>query len=163
MLYAKNAQRVASSIFLLAATTIPIGSFADSKNKDSSIANSVITKDIFEKAKSNDNWKLAFTTGKHAQIVFMSVSPLTNPQNEIGMETHAFDQVIIIVEGKGKADLNGTTSIVNANDMIFIPEGTPHNIINLDEKKPLKLISIYSETDIPANSVLKKKSDSLKN
>lgn len=123
------------------------------------MVNPMVAEKLFEKVKSNDNWKLAFATGKHAQVVFMNVSPQTNPKNEIGMETHAFDQVIIIVDGNGKVDLNGKISNVNAGDMIFIPEGTQHNVINLDPKKPLKLISFYTETDIPANSILKKNTD----
>jgi len=41
--------------------------------------------------------------------------------------------------------------------MIFIPQGTQHNVINLNQKDDLKIISIYSDTDIPANSVYKKK------
>lgn len=127
--------------------------------KDSPNAIPFITQNLFDNAKSNNNWKLALATGKHAQVVFMSVSPMTNPKNEIGMETHAFDQVIVIVDGKGKAELNGKIFNINTDDMIFIPEGTAHNLINLDPEKPLKLISFYSETDIPANSVLKKKSD----
>jgi mannose-6-phosphate isomerase-like protein (cupin superfamily) len=46
---------------------------------------------------------------------------------------------------------------VNSGDMIFIPQGTPHNVINLNQKDDLKIISFYSGTDIPANSIYKKK------
>jgi quercetin dioxygenase-like cupin family protein len=119
----------------------------------------MVTTQIFEQAEKNENWKTAFATGKHAQVVFMNVSPETNPKNEIGMETHPFDQVIIVVTGKGKAVLNGKESLVAKGDMIFIPEGTPHNVINLVQDKPFKIISVYSSTDIPANSNFKKKSD----
>ncbi len=114
---------------------------------------------FFEVASKNNNWKTAFATGKHEQIVFMNISPLTNPHNEIGMETHPFDQVILIVEGKGNALLNGKSSEVNRGDMIFIPKGTPHNVINLGKEKALKLISFYSDTDIPEGSVYRKKAD----
>ena len=119
----------------------------------------MVTTQIFEQAEKNDNWKTAFATGKHAQVVFMNVSPETNPKNEIGMETHHFDQVIIVVTGKGKAVLNGKESLVAKGDMIFIPEGTPHNVINLVQDKPFKIISVYSSNDIPANSNFRKKSD----
>lgn len=160
MLSVKNTKGLVSSVVLLAGIGISALSFADSKNtKEGLTVDPMIAEKLFEKAKSNDNWKSALVTGKHAQVVFMNVSPLTNPKNEIGMETHAFDQVILIVDGKGKVELNGKISNVNAGDMIFIPEGTAHNVINLDPKKPLKLISFYSETDIPANSIIKKKSD----
>lgn len=134
--------------------TLPLLSHADQKLETTP---NVIDK-LFDKVKSNNNWKKAVATGKHAQVVFMSVSPLTNPKNEIGMETHAFDQVIIIVDGKAKVDLDGKISNVKENDMIFIPEGTAHNVINLEPKKALKLVSVYSENDIPANSIMKQKS-----
>lgn len=119
----------------------------------------IVVAQFLEKAKKNNNWKTAFITGKQEQIVFMNVSPLTNPDNEIGMEEHPFDQAILIVEGKGKAVLERQTSIVKEGDMIFIPQGTPHNIINLDQTKGLKLISFYSETDIPKGAVYGKKAD----
>ncbi|MDR3492387.1 MAG: cupin domain-containing protein [Gammaproteobacteria bacterium] len=119
----------------------------------------VATPKIFDEAKKNENWKLAFLTGKDAQVVFMNVSPSTNPKNEIGMETHKFDQVIFVVEGNAKAVLNDKPSMVKSGDMIFIPQGVAHNVINLDAKKPLKIISIYSDTDIPAGAVYKKMSD----
>lgn len=129
--------------------------FADADQK-SEISPLIVDK-LFDKVKANDNWKKAVATGKHAQVVFMSVSPQTNPKNEIGMETHEFDQVIIIVEGNAKVDLGGKISNVKSNDMIFVPEGTAHNVINTDAKKALKLVSVYSETDIPANSIIKQK------
>lgn len=119
----------------------------------------MVVQQFFEEAKSNTYWKSAFVTGKQEQIVFMNISPLTNPKNEIGIETHAFDQVIIIVDGNGKAILNGRTSLIKDGDMIFIPKGTSHNIINLDQEKDLKLISFYSQNDIPKGAKYKKISD----
>lgn len=121
--------------------------------------NAVISPKVFEMAKKNENWKLALVTGKDAQIVFMNITPKTNPNNEIGIETHQFDQVIFVVEGQAKSVLNGKKSTVKAGDMIFIPQGVPHNFINLNVKKPLKIISVYSATDIPENAAYKKKSD----
>lgn len=142
---------------LLAFIIIPALSFASGENT----TNAVVASQVFEKAKKNDNWKLAFVTGKNAQVVFMNVTPQTNPNNEIGMETHKFDQVIFVVEGKAKALLDGKESTVQANDMIYVPQGVPHNFINLNANKPFKIISVYSDTDIPANAAYKKKSDAL--
>ncbi|KTC84776.1 MULTISPECIES: cupin domain-containing protein [Legionella] len=121
--------------------------------------NAVISSKVFEMAKKNENWKLALVTGKDAQVVFMNISPKTNPNNEIGLETHQFDQVIFVVEGQAKSVLNGKKSTVTAGDMIFIPQGVPHNFINLNVKKPFKIISVYSATDIPENAAYKQKSD----
>lgn len=119
----------------------------------------MVAQNFIEEAKKNNNWKTAFATGKNEQVVFMNVSPSTNPNNEIGIEVHPFDQVILIVEGKGKAVLDGKPSMVKEGDMIFIPQGISHNVINLDKKKGLKLISFYSDTDIPQGAVYQKKSD----
>lgn len=118
-----------------------------------------VSNQIFDKVKQNDNWKLAFLTAKNAQIVFMNVSPKTNPNNEIGMETHKFDQIIFVVEGNGKAILNGKISMIKSGDMIFIPQGVEHNVVNLNTKKPLKILSVYSSMDIPADAIYKRKSD----
>jgi quercetin dioxygenase-like cupin family protein len=130
-------------------------SFASEANQ----THAVVTSQIFDKVKENKDWKLAFLTAKEAQVVFMNITPNTNPNNEIGMETHKFDQIIFIVEGNGKAILNGKTMMVKSGDMIFIPHDVEHNVINLNEKNPLKILSVYSATDIPANSVYQKKTD----
>lgn len=139
---------------ILATSSIAGTSFASSAPTHPEVSNQ-----IFDKVKQNTNWKLAFFTAKDAQVVFMSVSPSTNPKNEIGMETHKFDQIIFVVEGHGKAILDGKTTPVKAGDMISIPQGVEHNVVNLNAKKPLKILSIYTSTDIPANSVFKKNSD----
>jgi len=113
----------------------------------------MIVENLIKQAQKNENWKIALATGKYEQIVFMNISPATNPQNEIGMEVHPFDQAIFIVEGKGKAVLDGKITPVKEGDLIFIPTGTSHNVINLGGQKELKIISFYSSTDIPAAAV----------
>ncbi len=119
----------------------------------------IIIPKVIEKAQHNQNWKLAAITGKHEQVVFMSVSRLTNPDNEIGEEVHPFDQVILIVEGKGKAVLNGKATSVEEGDMIFIPQGITHNVINSNKNKALRLISFYSENDVPNGAFYQTKSE----
>jgi quercetin dioxygenase-like cupin family protein len=126
---------------------------------NSSDSNASVAQQIFEKAKQNDNWKQAFLTAKDAQVVFMNISPQTNPNNEIGMETHKFDQIIFVVEGNGKAVLNGKETMVKTGDMIFIPQGVAHNVINANATSSLKILSVYTATDIPAGASYQKKSD----
>lgn len=116
-----------------------------------------VVKNFVDEAKKNSNWKSAVATGEEEQVVLMNISPITNPKNEIGMETHPFDQVILVIEGRGKATLDGETENVEEGDMIFIPKGTKHNVVNLNKTKPLKIISFYSQTDIPEGSKIKKK------
>lgn len=52
-----------------------------------------------------------------------------------------------------------TRSLVNAGDLIFIPQGTDHNVINLDQNKPLKILSVYSDNDIPDKADYKTKAE----
>jgi quercetin dioxygenase-like cupin family protein len=75
------------------------------------------------------------------------------------MEKHPFDQAILIVEGKGEAVLDGKRLPFSEGDMIFIPKGTEHDVINTDKDSELKVASFYSQTDIPAGSVYKTKAD----
>lgn len=140
-------------------TTLLISNLSIAKTEQTMNTSPMTTTALTEKAIANTNWKTAFATANHAQVVFMNVSPATNPKNEIGMETHPFDQVIIIAAGHAKVELNGKTSMVNTGDMIFIPQGTAHNVINLNQNQPLKVISFYSSNDIPANSSYKTKAD----
>lgn len=158
--YMKYIMQIKAAFFAMLCLFIPTQSFAEIEARKTNVQiDSTVTSQIFEKAKQNDNWKSAFLTGKDAQIVFMNISPATNPNNEIGMETHKFDQIIFIVQGNAKTILNGKSFRVWTGDMIFIPQGMPHNVINLDMKVPLKIISVYSDTDIPKNTVYKRKSD----
>ena len=153
-------KRTLISTLLVSILITITSSFASSeKSTADNKVNAVITPQIFEMAKKNENWKLAFVTGNDAQVVFMNITPNTNPNNEIGMETHQFDQVIFVVEGQAKSVLNDKDSTVTAGDMIFVPQGIPHNFINLNANKPFKIISVYSATDIPKNTVYKQKAD----
>jgi quercetin dioxygenase-like cupin family protein len=141
---------------------IAVFAFSVNSQPNNEVTNMIkprVVEQFLEKAKNNDNWKTAFMTGEQEQIVFMNVSPVTNPNNEIGKEIHEFDQVIMIVQGEGKAVLNGQTSLIKEGDMIFIPRGVEHNVINSNQNKGLKLVSFYSNTDIPKDAVFKKKAD----
>lgn len=123
------------------------------------ISQPMVAEKIFEKVNNNSNWKSAFATGEQAQVVFMSVSPATNPNNEIPMETHKFDQIIIVVDGNGTSELNSKISAIKSGDMIFIPLGTAHRIVNSNKDKELKILSVYSGNDIPAGAIYKKSTD----
>lgn len=142
-----------SICFLVAILMVPTLSYANLK---SNIKPEVIN-NIFNRIKSNNYWKNAIVTGENAQVVLMSISPQTNPKNEFGIDTNESDLIIIVLEGNGKASLNAKVSAIKENDMIFVPEGTAYNIINTNKNKALKLVTIYSETDVPANTILETK------
>lgn len=145
--------------FIIGVTLFTIPLSAKESRKNTNGAQSMVITDLLGLAKKNTAWKTAVITGEQEQIVFMNVSIRTNPKNEIGDETHAFDQAILIVEGNAQCVLNGKTSHVKSGDLIFIPRGTLHNVINLEKDKDLKIISFYSATDMPTGVTYKTKAE----
>lgn len=116
---------------------------------------------VVGEAQRNGDWKDAAASLKNAQIVFMSISPESNPKNEIGTEVHPFDQVIYIVDGWARVILDEQTDMVQAGDMILVPAGTKHNIMNLNKETSLKIISFYTDHDIPEGAVYRTKADEM--
>src|SRR5687768_14880861 len=96
--------------------------------------------DIVETAQSNDAFRRVIHTGKHSQVVAMTIPP----GGEIGEEVHeGVDQVLIFLQGHGDAILEGERNPFEENDLVFVEAGTRHNFINTGED-PLRLVTIYS-------------------
>lgn len=93
---------------------------------------------------NNSNFRQVVFTAPHSQLVLMSLLP----GEEIGMEVHAnVDQFFRFEAGEGKSILNGEESVLAADDVLIVPAGTNHNIINTSATESLKLYTLYS----PAN------------
>jgi mannose-6-phosphate isomerase-like protein (cupin superfamily) len=89
----------------------------------------------------NDNFRQVLYTGKHSQLVLMSLKPL----EEIGLETHEeSDQFFRFEIGTGLVIIDGTEQMVGDGDAVIVPAGAKHNIINTSEVEPLKFYTIYS-------------------
>jgi mannose-6-phosphate isomerase-like protein (cupin superfamily) len=89
----------------------------------------------------NDNFRKVLYTGKHSQLVLMSLKP----NEEIGMEVHnENDQFFRFEKGTGKVLIDGNEYAVADGDAIIVPSGAQHNIINTSSSEPLKLYTIYS-------------------
>jgi mannose-6-phosphate isomerase-like protein (cupin superfamily) len=89
----------------------------------------------------NDNFRKVLYTGKHSQLVLMSLEP----NQEIGMEVHQDnDQFFRFEKGTGKCVIDGNEYEVSDGSAIVIPAGSQHNIINVSDSEPLKLYTIYS-------------------
>jgi mannose-6-phosphate isomerase-like protein (cupin superfamily) len=98
------------------------------------------TVDIARLARENDAFRREVITGEHEQVVVMTIPP----GGEIGEEVHpATDQVLVFVEGRGEAILDGQSSEVADNDLAFVRAGTRHNFVNRGDV-PLRLITIYA-------------------
>ncbi len=108
----------------------------------------------------NNYFRKVLFTGKHAQLVVMSLLP----GEEIGNEIHKHvDQFFRLEEGEAKFVLNGKIKKIAKNgDAIVVPAGTFHNVINNSKTKKLKLYTIYSPPNHPPGTVHKTKADAEK-
>ena len=99
--------------------------------------NTNIEKDTLE----NNNFRKVLYTGKHSQLVLMSLKP----NEEIGMEVHPDnDQFFRFEKGQGKCIIDGNEYDLSDGSVIVVPAGAQHNIINVSETDELKLYTIYS-------------------
>lgn len=93
-------------------------------------------------ALKNRNFRQVVFTGKHAQLVLMSLQP----GEDIGNEVHAgVDQFFRIEEGDARFVFGGKEEhLVHAGDAVVVPAGTFHNVINASSTNSLKLYTVYS-------------------
>ncbi|KKS69449.1 MAG: hypothetical protein UV40_C0023G0012 [Parcubacteria group bacterium GW2011_GWA1_42_7] len=89
----------------------------------------------------NSNFRQVLYTGKHSQLVLMSLKP----KEEIGMEIHPDnDQFFRFEKGTGKCVIDGNEYEVSDGSAIVVPAGAEHNVINVSDFEDLKLYTIYS-------------------
>ena len=90
---------------------------------------------------ANTNFRKVLYTGKHSQLVLMSLKP----KEEIGMEVHPDnDQFFRFESGQGKCLIDGNEYPLSDGVAIVVPAGAKHNIINTSETEELKMYTIYS-------------------
>ena len=109
---------------------------------------------IEQATKENTDYRHVLYTAKHHQLVLMSLAP----GEEIGEEVHHLDQFFRFEEGQGKAVLDGIEHDVRDGDVIIVPEGMRHNIINTGAGA-LKLYTIYAPPNHKDGTIHKTKAD----
>ena len=111
--------------------------------EQSKISNGVkgFTINIEKATLENNNFRKVLYTGKHNQLVLMSLWP----KEEIGMEVHPDnDQFFRFEKGQGKCVIDGNEYEISDGVAIVVPAGAQHNIINTSDTEELKLYTIYS-------------------
>ena len=89
----------------------------------------------------NSNFRQVLYTGKHCQLVAMSLLP----NEEIGLEVHEEnDQFFRFEKGEGKVLIDGNEYVVGDGDAIIVPSGAEHNVTNTSASESLKMYTIYS-------------------
>ena len=108
----------------------------------------------------NKYFRQVLFTGKHAQLVVMSLKA----GEEIGNEVHPnVDQFFRIEKGELKFVFDNVkeTHVAKDGDAVIVPAGTWHNVINVS-KGESKLYTIYSPPNHPDGTVHKTKKEAEK-
>lgn len=115
-------------------------------------------------AKDNTNYRQVIWTGKNLQMTIMSI-PI---RGDIGLEIHPdTDQIICVEDGRARAIISRVQNrieqqyLLEKGDVIFIPQGYYHNIIN-NSNVPLKLASVYAPPHHKPNVIQKTKEEAMK-
>ncbi len=110
---------------------------------------------IFDEAARNETFRTVLTTGKHTQVVVMTLQA----GEDIGAEVHPDnDQVLIFTEGTARAEVGGESRDVSAGDMVVVPAGTEHNFTNTGAGV-LRLVTVYGPPDHAPDTVHRTKGD----
>ncbi len=97
--------------------------------------------EIEKLVEDNDSFRQVVYTGKNSQLVLMSLKP----KEEIGMEVHEEnDQFFRFESGVGKVLIDGNAYQVKDGDVIVVPQGAEHNVVNVSDSESLKMYTIYS-------------------
>jgi mannose-6-phosphate isomerase-like protein (cupin superfamily) len=101
-------------------------------------------------ALDNGDFRHVLYTAKGGQLVLMSL----RPSEDIGMEVHSdVDQFFWIVQGTARAVLDGEATMVGTGEVLVVPRGTNHNIINTSAAAPLKLYTVYTPPNHPDGTI----------
>jgi len=111
--------------------------------------------DILARTRSNSWFREVLSTGRHSQVVVMSI-PVGG---EVGEEVHDdVDQVLVCVEGEAYAVLGDERSDVHPGHLVHVPAGTRHNLVN-SGSVDLKLYTIYAPPEHAAGTIHKTKAE----
>jgi len=114
------------------------------------------TTNIEQKTLENNYFREVLYTAPHSQLVVMTLQG----GEEIGLERHDDrDQFIRVEAGQGEAILNGERHSLGDGDVVVIPAGTEHNVVNRSGTEPLRLYTISSPAEHPDGTIHKTKAE----
>jgi mannose-6-phosphate isomerase-like protein (cupin superfamily) len=114
--------------------------------------------DVKKMAKRTSDFRRVIATGERSQLVLMSIPP----GEDIGSEVHTdTDQILFVIDGEGQAVVRGKAKDVEENDVVFVPAGTEHNLINTEDDEDLKVLTVYSPPEYAEGTVHRSKADAI--
>jgi mannose-6-phosphate isomerase-like protein (cupin superfamily) len=95
--------------------------------------------DIEDLTEENEDFRRVLYTGKHLQLVLMTLQP----GEEIGEEVHEDrDQFFRIEEGEGVITIDGEENRVEDDIAVIVPAGARHNVRATGDE-PLRFYTLY--------------------
>jgi len=114
--------------------------------------------DVKKIAKRSSDFRRVIATGARSQLVLMTLAP----GEEIGSEVHPeTDQILFVLDGEGRAVVAGREREVEENDVVFVPAGTEHNLVNTDDDEDLKIVTVYAPAEYEEGTVHPTKADAM--
>jgi len=111
-----------------------------------------------QETEKNADFRRVLYTGKHSQLVLMSLKP----GEEIGEETHEdVDQFFRFESGEGKVIVDGVEHLVRNGNGVIVPAGAKHNVLNTSKRMNLRLYTIYSPPEHQDGVVRHTKSEAM--
>lgn len=104
---------------------------------------------VKEQVMGSSDFRRVLYTAPESQLVAMTLAP----EEEIGEEVHDVDQFLYIVEGEGRAVVNGDDEYIAAGYGVFVPRGTKHNITNTSPVDKMYLFTVYAPPEHPEGAV----------
>ena len=115
-------------------------------------------KEIEKETVKNTDFRRVLYTGKHSQLVLMSLKP----GEEIGSEVHRdVDQFFRFEAGNGKVVIDDVEHEISDGDAVIVPAGAKHNVVNTSKRANLRLYTIYSPPEHQDGVVRHTKKDAL--
>ena len=113
---------------------------------------------IEKETNKNTDFRRILYTGKHSQLVLMSLEP----KEEIGEEVHPdVDQFFRFEKGQGKVIIDGVEHPIKDGHAVVVPAGARHNVVNTSSRAKLKLYTIYSPPEHQDGVVRHTKKDAM--
>ena len=104
---------------------------------------------IEKDSQENENFRKVLYTSKYSQLVLMSLLP----KEEINFEIHPDrDQFFRFESGVGKVFVDESEYDVKDGDIVMVPAGARHNVVNTSDAVKLKLYTLYSPTRLRNHS-----------
>jgi mannose-6-phosphate isomerase-like protein (cupin superfamily) len=114
--------------------------------------------DLENVTEDNSTFRTVLYTGKHMQLVAMSLLP----REEIGFEVHTdTDQFLRCGAGEGKVIVDDTEYAIKDDSAVIVPAGARHNVINTSDTESLKLYTLYGPSHHKDKTVHTTKQDAL--